>query len=109
MRWPSILSDSKELFQIMGEKLIESPKPAMVSFSYSFTVGLLGTAYEWFREGIPFASMVVGFIGAALMTRLTWKKSQREAIETETARMEHRITMERMKKMGIEMRKEDQP
>lgn len=108
MKWPSILNDSKELFQIMAEKLIESPKPAMVSFSYSFTVGLLGTVYDWFREGIPFASMVVGFIGAALMARLTWKKSQREAIETETAKMERRIAMERMRKMGIELRKEDQ-
>lgn len=107
MKWPNILDDSRELFQILGEKLIESPKPAMVSFSYSFTIGLLGTVYDWFREGIPFASMVVGFIGAALMTRLTWKKSQRESIETETARMEHRITVERMKKMGIELRKED--
>ncbi len=107
MKWPNILDDSRELFQILGEKLIESPKPAMISFSYSFTVGLLGTVYEWFRDGIPFASMVVGFIGAALMTRLTWKKSQRESIETETARMEHRITVERMKKMGIELRKED--
>jgi hypothetical protein len=107
VKWPNILDDSRELFQILGEKLIESPKPAMVSFSYSFTIGLLGTVYDWFREGIPFASMVVGFIGAALMTRLTWKKSQRESIETETARMEHRITVERMKKMGIELRKED--
>jgi hypothetical protein len=108
VKWPSILTDSKELFQIMAEKLIESPKPAMVSFSYSFTVGLLGTVYDWFREGIPFASMVVGFIGAALMARLTWKKSERESIETETAKMERRIAMERMRKLGIDIRKEDQ-
>lgn len=108
MKWQSILNDSRELLQIVGEKLIESPKPAMVSFSYSFTVGLLGTAYEWFREGIPFASMVIGFIGAALMARLTWKKSQREAIETETARMERRIAVERMRKMGIELNKGDE-
>ena len=107
MRWPNVLSDSKELLQIMGEKLIESPKPAMISFSYSFTVGLLGTVYEWFREGIPFASMVVGFVGAALMVRLTWKKSEREAIVTETAKMERRIAMERMRKMGLDNRKED--
>lgn len=107
MRWSSILDDSRELLQIAAEKLSESPKPAMFSFSYSFTVGLLGTAYDWFREGIPFASMIVGFIGAALMTRLTWKKSQREAIENEIAQMEHRITLERMKSMGLEMRKDD--
>jgi len=106
MRWPSILNDSKELFQIMGEKLIESPRPALSVFSYSFTVGLLSTMYDWFRDGLPFASMVVGFIGAALMARLTWKKSQRETIETETARMEHRITVERMRKMGIDLPKE---
>lgn len=108
MKWPSVLNDSKELLQIAGEKLIESPKLALSLFSSTFGMGLLGTVYDWFKEGIPFASMVVGFIGAALMTRLTWKKSQRESIETETARMEHRITVERMKKMGIELRKEDQ-
>ncbi len=108
MKWPALLNDSKELLQIVGEKLIESPKPAIAVYSYSFTLGLLGTVFEALRSGLPFFSMVVGFVGATLMARLTWKKSQRESIETEIAKMNHRMAREKMKAMKIEMRDGDE-
>jgi hypothetical protein len=108
MKWHGILSDAKELLQITGEKLIESPKPAIAVYSYSFTMGFLSTAFDVLKTGLPFASMVVGFIGATLMARLTWKKSQREAIATETEKLENRMARERMRLMGIELRDEDE-
>lgn len=109
MKWPAILNDSKELLQVMGEKLIESPKPAIAVYSYSFSMGLLSTLFDVLRSGLPFLSMVVGFIGATLMARLTWKKSQRESIEKETAHLNNRMAREKMLRMGIEIREEDKP
>ena len=71
MKWPAILNDSKELLQIIGEKATDSPKPAIAVYGYSFTVGLFGTLFDWLQTGLPFMSMVVAFVGATLMARLT--------------------------------------
>ncbi len=109
MKWHAILNDSKEILQIIGEKLIESPKPAIAVYSYSFGIGLLSTLFEALRTGLPFMSMVVGFIGATLMARLTWKKSQKVSIDTETAKINHRIAREQLRAMNIETREEDRP
>ena len=109
MKWPAILNDLRELLPIIGEKLIESPKPAIAVYSYSFGMGLLSTIFEALRSGLPFLSMVVGFIGATLMARLTWKKSQKESIETETAKINNRIAREHLRAMNIEVREDDKP
>lgn len=107
MKYPSILSDLRELWQIVAEKLIDSPKPAIFVSSYSFGVGLLGTMFDWFKDGLPFLSMLAGFLTAVITVRMTSRRNEREAIELETAKIKNRIAREELAQHG-EMRAEDE-
>lgn len=106
MRLPTILSDSRELLQIGIEKVAESSKPAIVLYSYTFSAGF-SSAMGWIAGALPNLCMLAGFIGTVILAHANWKKSQREGIETETARIHQRIAREEMRKMEIETRKED--
>lgn len=106
MRLPTILSESRELLQIGIERIADSSKPAIVVYSYTFTAGF-ASAMNWIVGVLPNLCMLAGFIGTVLLAHANWKKSQREGIETETAKIHQRIAREEMRKMEIETRKDD--
>jgi hypothetical protein len=106
MKLPTILNDSKELLQIGIERIADSSKPAIVVYSYTFAAGF-SSAMDWVVGMLPNLCMLAGFIGTVILAHANWKKSQREEIETETARIHQRIAREEMRKMEIETRKDD--
>lgn len=106
MRFEKILSDSREILQIGIEKAADSIKPAIVVYSYTFSAGF-SSAMGWIVGVLPNLCMLAGFIGTVILAHANWKKSQREGIETETAKIHQRIAREEMRKMKIETREGD--
>jgi len=106
MKLFDVLSDSKELLQIAAEKIAESSKPAMFVYSYTFTAGFVAMV-QWFVGILPTLCMLVGFIGSVILANSNRKKSEREGIEKDIAKIKLRMAREEMKKMGIETRDED--
>lgn len=106
MKFSNILNDSKELLQIGMERLIETPKPSIAVYSYTF-MGGLSSVMGWIAGVLPNLCMLAGFIGSVILAHANWKKAQREGIETETAKMQQRIVREEMRMMEIETRKDD--
>lgn len=106
MKFSNILNDSRELLQIGMEKLIETPKPSIAVYSYTF-MGGLSSVMGWIVGVLPNLCMLAGFIGTIILAHANWKKAQREGIETETAKMQQRIVREQMRAMSIETREED--
>lgn len=108
MKLTEILHESKDLLQLVAEKATNSPKPAIVVYSYSFGMGWLGTMYDWMKEGVPVLSMYVAFIGGTFMTLASYQKYRREKRDAETADLNHRIAMETLRLMPVETRKGDE-
>lgn len=106
MKLPTILNDSRELLQIGIDRVADSAKPAIVVYTYTFSAGF-SSAMGWIVGVLPNLCMLAGFIGTVLLAHANWKKSQREGIETETAKIHQRIAREELHKLGVETRKED--
>ena len=107
MRFEKILSDSRELLQIGIERAVDSVKPSMLVYSYTFSAGF-SSAMGWIVGALPNLCMLAGFVGTCILAHANYKKSQREGIETETAKIHQRIAREQMRKMEIETRKGDE-
>ena len=120
MKLTTLLNESKELLQIVGEKMIESPKPTLYVSAYSFAVGM-SSFIDWFSEALPKMAVLAGFAGVIVLARLNLKKTRLTEAETvlkdieaetaridaENARIENRILLEKLKNMGVELRRED--
>lgn len=113
MKLPTILSDSKEILQIAGEKLIETPKPTVYMSVYTFAVGM-SSFIDWFSAALPKLAVLAGFVGVCVLARLNWKKTKLTEAETilkdleaENARIENRILREKMRQMGVELRRDE--
>lgn len=113
MKLPTLLTESREILQIVGEKLIESPKPTLYVSAYAFAVGMTDVI-DFFNAAIPKLAVLAGFIGVVILARLNWKKTKLtdaekllKDLEAENARIENRILREKMRKMGVELRREE--
>lgn len=106
MKLPQIIEDSKELLQIGGERILESPKTTIAVSAYSMVAGL-SSLVNWFAEALPTLAIFAGFIGAVVLAQLNYKKRKLAEIETENAKLKGRILREQMREMKIELRDED--
>lgn len=106
MKLPQILSGVSESWQA-AEKVLESTKTSAVVSSYTFVIGFLSAAFDWFKEGLPFMSMLAAFVTALLAIRARLRLDKREEIETDTAHWNNRKIREEVRLMGVEIREED--
>lgn len=127
MRFQNLLSDSREMLQIAGEKLIETPKPTVYVSAYTVAVGI-SSFMDWFSEALPKIAIFAGIIGVLVLARLNHKKGKltdleallrdeqlkaaRFSVETaqqeaENAHIENRLLREKMRLMGVELRRDE--
>ena len=120
MKLPSLLTDSREILQTAAEKLIESPKPTVYMSAYTFAVGM-SAFFNWFSEALPKIAIFAGIVGVCVLARLNHKKTklteretilkdqeiEKEKINAENARIENRILREKMRQMGVELRRDE--
>lgn len=127
MKLPSLLSDSREMLQIAGERLIESPKPTVYVSAYTFAVGI-SSFMDWFSEALPKIAIFAGIVGVLVLARLNHKKGKLTDIETllkdkqleaaryevetaqhaaENAHIKNRMLREEMRQMGVELRRDE--
>ncbi len=127
MKLPSLLNDSKEMLQIAGERLIESPKPTVYVSAYTFAVGI-SSFMDWFSEALPKIAIFAGIVGVLVLARLNHKKGKLTDIETllkdkqleaarfeveeakhaaEAAQIKVRTMREELRLKGVELREED--
>ena len=127
MKLPTLLNDSREMLQIAGEKLIESPKPTVYVSAYTFAVGI-SSFMDWFSEALPKIAIFAGIVGVLVLARLNHKKGKLTDIETllkdkqleaarydveaaqhaaEAAQIKVRAMREELRLKGVEIREED--
>lgn len=107
MKLPQILSDLQSNWQTLT-RAMEDTKLATLVSGYTFGVGFISAAFDMFRDGLPFLSMLAGFAVALLTIRARLRQDKRDLILDEKLSWELREVRERVLRMpGIETRKDD--
>lgn len=107
MRFTQILTDLQSNWQALTRAMEDSKLATLVSI-YTFIIGLLSAAFDAFRDGLPFLSMLAGFVIALLTIRARLREDKRNLILDEKLALELREVHERVSRIpGIEMRKSD--
>lgn len=107
MKLPQIISDSRELLQIAGEKLTSNPTPTIAVSSYSILSGM-SAFFGWFKDVLPSLAIFAGFVGAVVLAQLNWVNRKKAEIDMENSKLQGRILREQMRTMNIELRTEDE-
>jgi hypothetical protein len=127
MKLPSILSESAQVAQIVAEKLTETDKPTIYASAYTIALSITSFA-QWFSESLTQIGILTGIVGVLILARLNHKTTKLREVETllkqaeleaaqyeaeqrrageENARLENRILREKMKNMGVELRRDE--
>ena len=127
MKLPNILSESAQVAQIVAEKLTETDKPTIYASVYTIALGV-SSFVDWFSQSLSQIGILTGIFGVLILARLNHKTTKLREIETalkaveleaaqaqaaerkdeaESARIEMRIMREKLKNLGVELRRDE--
>ena len=127
MKLPNILSESAQVAQIVAEKLTETDKPTIYASAYTIALGV-SSFVDWFSQSLSQIGILTGIFGVLILARLNHKTTKLREIETalkaveleaaqaqaaerkdeaESARIEMRIMREKLKNLGVELRRDE--
>lgn len=127
MKLPNILSESAQVAQIVAEKLTETDKPTIYASVYTIALGVT-SFIDWFSQSLSQIGILTGIFGVLVLARLNHKTTKLREVETQlkavelaaaqaeaderkseadSARIENRIMREKLKNLGVELRRDE--